>query len=234
MLRLIITFLLLASAAQAGPWPRGKGNQYLSFSATYDLKTNAPWQSIYYEWGIQERTTLIINQGMSFDGSFQFMAAISRDVFPKKRIRLAWAIGFGVVDGQPTGSLGLSIGRDFQLAGLNGWIASEFVVLANQQKIIGKPEFTIGIAMQNGTKVYGQVMSEHTLHNPAPIVVNLPPGPFFGPPPITTITLYPPEVRLSVSAMIPIRKNFFIDVGLSHGVQEGGTPKVKLGLVKSF
>ena len=58
--------------------------------------------------------------------------------------------------------------------------------------------------------------------------------PLWGPPITYTITRYPPEVRLGLNAAIPIAKKTWLDVGLSRGVQEGGSTRIKLGLWRQF
>lgn len=54
MWRLIWILPILAAApAQAGPWPRGKGNHFLTFSMAQDMGDGSRWQGLYHEWGHQ-------------------------------------------------------------------------------------------------------------------------------------------------------------------------------------
>ncbi|WP_407492034.1 hypothetical protein [Pseudooceanicola sp. MF1-13] len=236
-MRIILAFwiwILTIGAAVAGPWPRGDGQHYLSFALSQDVDAGQPWQSLYHEWGVTDRTTLILRQGTSFDGKVNLLAAISRDIWPGRRVKLAWSLGAGLHENDPAAMAGLSVGRSFQIAGRAAWLATEFQALATRKVIVGTTEVTVGVTTARGIKFYGQLSSRHFLHDPAPVTVVIPPGPFFGPPPVTTITWFPPEVRLGLNASIPVREGLAIDLGISQGVQQGGTRRVKLGITAEF
>lgn len=230
----LLCWLLMASDVRAGAWPRGEGRHYLSFSVMGDLDTGAPWQSFYHEWGMTDRTTLILRQGTAFDGQARVLVSVSRTLWPGRKVKLAWSLGAGVYDNDPAVLAGVSVGRAFQIAGRDAWLASELQALATRNVIVGTTEVTLGLTTKRGVKFFGQLSSEHFLHDPAPISVVIPPGPFFGPPPVTVITWFPPEVRVGLNTSIPLGKRFSVDFGISQGVQEGGTRRVKLGISAQF
>jgi len=230
----ICLWVLTVGAATAGPWPRGDGRHYLSFALSQDLEAGQPWQSLYHEWGVTDRTTLTLRQGTGFDGRVNLLVSVSRDVWPGRKVKLAWWLGAGLRNNDPAAMIGLSIGRSFQIGRQAAWLATEFQALATPKVIIGTTEVTLGLTTARGVKFYGQLSSRHFLHDPAPINVVIPPGPFFGPPPVTTITWFPPEVRLGLNTSIPVRKGLSVDFGVSQGIQQGGTRRVKLGITAQF
>ncbi|KGM49624.1 hypothetical protein ATO9_06295 [Pseudooceanicola atlanticus] len=233
MWKAAIIWICLAGTAFAGPWPRGKGNHFISASLAYDIGGSGVSPSYYHEMGLSPRTTLILEYSKAFSGGDRVIARLSRS-FELDRLNLLVGLtaGAGHVSGDAAGVLGLSAGRDITLLGMSGWASGAVIAEATKAEIVGKGELTLGINARNGAKYYAQV-SGTTYLNPAPTISIV--RPLWWSPPITyTITRYPPEVRLGLNAAIPIAKKTWLDVGLSRGVQEGGSTRIKLGLWRQF
>lgn len=232
MWRVLVILTCLAAPAVAGPWPRGTGQQYLSFSATVDAGT--PGISLYHEWGLSDRLTLISSASYSQGGQPRAMISASHLLFSTEHWRASVAAGAGVHDGEIAARGAISVGRGIQYFGFPGWLTAEFQAIATPTRIEGRAEGTLGFNTPGGMKIYSQVAVTGNIHRPAPVIIDLRPVPFPGPPTVITITRYPPEVRSSIAAAIPVGRKSWLDIGVSKGFQDGGTTRISFGLWKEF
>lgn len=136
-MRLTISFclaLLIAGGdADAGPWPRAKGEIFLSFSEERDREGNS-YTGLYSEYGMNARDTLGFEMGRSNAGETSAMIwwqrALDRGEGPD---RITVSTGMGVLerDGElvPLAQIGASWGRGWDalpvLRGIRsgGWLA---------------------------------------------------------------------------------------------------------------
>ena len=136
-MRLTIPFclalLIAGGGADAGPWPRGKGEIFLSFSEERDRDGNS-YAGLYGEYGVTPRNTLGFELGHSNAGETSAMIwwqrALDRGEGPD---RITVSTGMGVLerDGElvPLAQIGASWGRGWDALPLlrdirgGGWLA---------------------------------------------------------------------------------------------------------------
>lgn len=204
-------------AVHAGPWARGKGQTFLTFSLSYDLSSATFWQSAYAERGLTDRATLIVDQGASPEGAFQLSARYSRRLWPEADWASSWSLGVIWRDQEPGVVGGLAVGRGLELAGKDGWITADVSALATAHRAQVTADLTFGLTLDNGVKLYGQMLGKSAVYSP-----------------VTGVADIPPEVRIGVNAAVPLRDGLLLDLGASHGLHPGGSGKVKLGLWMTF
>ena len=174
------------------------------------------WQSAYAERGLSDRATLIVDQGASPDGAFKLSARYARTLWPEADWASSWSLG-AVWRDEDVGVIGgLAVGRGLEIAGRNAWVSGEFSTQATAHRVLGNADLTLGVTLDNGVKLYGQMLAEAEMQIAPPV-----------------ITSNRPEVRLGLNAAIPLREGLLIDIGASHGIPQGGS-KLKLGLWVSF
>jgi len=160
MIYLVLVFLALASAAQAGPWPRPPGEQFLSFSVETPIAENAVSQSFvsaFYERGLRHDWTIGIDAGadaLGYEKSFVFLR---RPVWSGERSKLAFEIGLGRQTTKtgtgPALRPALTWGRSFEAFDRSGWMQLDASIahLPTLQSSVLKLETTVGLTVS--TKV---------------------------------------------------------------------------------
>lgn len=132
----------LASGADASPWPREKGDTFLSFSGERDVDGNS-YTSMYGEYGLGERRTLIYELGYTNVGQGNGMITLQRQLDDGTGPnRLAFTMGAGLIvrDGEvsPVAQVGAGWGRGFDGVLGEGWLAAEgrakFAVMLNDEE----------------------------------------------------------------------------------------------------
>ncbi|WP_313349705.1 hypothetical protein [Paracoccus sp. (in: a-proteobacteria)] len=137
---LVLTFLLLADSALAGPWPREMKGMFLALSTERDAQGNS-YTALYGEYGLRPRLTLGMELGRSgadeTSAMFWLQRALDRDKGPDR-----WALSFGagVVErggaDMPVGQMAVSWGRGLETVPLldriagGGWLSAEIRVKA--------------------------------------------------------------------------------------------------------
>jgi len=146
-LALLILFCLTAPGALAGPWPRAKGEAFLSFAIEYSDRRD--YGSLYAEYGLTENLTLGLDLGATTSDAKKAIAFARWPVGDNAGpLHMAVQLGVGyaerwrtppfklVVKGggplpplpgprpkmRPVLQTGFSVGRGLKLLGHNGWI----------------------------------------------------------------------------------------------------------------
>lgn len=124
MPRLLLLFLIClgcAGMAQAGAWPRAKGDVFLSLS-TYS-GDGGGYTGIYGEWGATDRLTFGADLGRSVAGASKTVvfARIPLWQQPSGHV-LSAELGLGQIDGNPMLRPGLSWGKGLTCAHRSGWV----------------------------------------------------------------------------------------------------------------
>lgn len=121
--------ILLAGAAQAGPWPRDPGAVFLSLSSERDSDSNS-YTGLYGEYGVTARQTLGFELGRTNVGETSLSLWLQRamdDGSGPYRWTLSLGIGGFERDGDLAGVAlaGASWGRGFEGFMGGGWITVE-------------------------------------------------------------------------------------------------------------
>lgn len=161
LLRVILALCLMTGAAQAGPWPRGEGNTFISLSYTVDTDPNSlgttsfatqGFGSILAERGFNERLTFGLDAGIGETGDFSAHAYVSRAMGPLDGTnRFALHAGGGYVKDngveQPQAFFGASWGRGLDTRWGGGWTAVDFGTFywTDTSDVAAKVDVTAGV-----------------------------------------------------------------------------------------
>ncbi|MGB7318081.1 MAG: hypothetical protein WBC85_08960 [Planktotalea sp.] len=218
---LLVVFLcLMAAQAFAGAWPRGKGNAFISSSASLTWPKGRAFEypdiygSGYAEYGLSQRVTLGLDLGSS-DATRQsrlkaigFLRYTLSD--PNARHQFAMDIGAGKHLGENVIRLGASYGTGIQLFSRPGWVAfdAHTLINPNMKTATSSVDATMGLNLEHG-KLIG-LLSAHVPSNGA-----------------RTYTFTPSYVR-------KFGKSRHIELGVSFDLSGGPDPALKLGIWQEF
>jgi len=125
----LVAVCLAAGAVDAGPWPRAKGDLFLSFSHEAEGgKGEQGWTSLYAEYGLTPSWTLGLDLGSGPDKQTALIFlqhAVGKQDGPA---RLTFSSGLGLETGaesQAYGMVGAAWGRSLQTPLGPGWVAVE-------------------------------------------------------------------------------------------------------------
>lgn len=234
LLFVLAALCLAAGAATAGPWPRAKGDVFLSFSqeVTGDSgSTDAGWTTLYAEYGLTPRWTIGLDLGSGADKETAMIflqRAIGKQEGPG---RLAFSSGIGVETGeapQAFGMMGAAWGRSLGTPLGPGWVAVEpqlrmglgltgewppQLVLDTDGTLLttasAKLDITLGATARPGLIVMAQLQMERELEGET-------------------------TARLGASAVRALGKRVKVQLGLSSPVRGEGDARVKLGTWLEF
>ncbi|VAV92967.1 hypothetical protein MNBD_ALPHA07-193 [hydrothermal vent metagenome] len=168
----LLMFLVLASPAQAGPWPREKGHVFLSVGGVSEVDettgTIATFSTLYGEYGLTEKITLGLDLGSDGRRSSKAMAFLRMPLTrASKKTKLAAEMGLGFANGEKAIRPGLSIGRGFTLGKRNGWMTadSRAVIFKDFNDILFESDLTIGLSATKRLKVIMQVQTGIPAHD---------------------------------------------------------------------
>lgn len=167
MLRILAFLLVMAGQADAGAWPREKGEQFLSHSVVSDVRGSAgDYTTLYAEYGTTERVTLGIDLG-KFDTRVDKAVGFVRLPLaaPDDQSRMAVELGLGQADGRFVWRPGISLGRGLNLNGRPGWVAVDYRALLRRRVLRStlETDVTFGMALGSRTKAIFQVQSGTSL-----------------------------------------------------------------------
>jgi len=172
-LRVLLVLVLTATQLQAGAWPRGKGNTFVSLSyalsadrATLGSGSLDPdgYVSLMIEHGIHERYTFGLDAGRADGGEYKAVAYLSR-VFGPMDARTKFALHFGggysrhFAAEDPLVYLGGSLGRGLDTPWGAGWAALDTTIYyrVNTQRLVTKADVTFGVNANDRLKLFVQV-----------------------------------------------------------------------------
>ncbi|MDP3340814.1 hypothetical protein [Frigidibacter sp.] len=234
LLLLLGALCLSPIAAAAGPWPRAKGDLFLSFShetAGETGKDGAGWTALYAEYGLTPRWTLGLDLGNGEGkqtGLIFLQRAVGRQDGPG---RLAFSSGIGVETGdapQAYGMMGGAWGRSLGTPLGPGWLAVEpqlrmgvglsqdwppTLVLDVDGTLLttasAKLDLTLGATARPGLIVMGQLQMERVVDGET-------------------------TARLTASAVREVGRRGKLLLGVSAPVQGEGDTALKLGTWLEF
>lgn len=192
-MRALVAGLLIALAAgeaQAGAWPRPKGETFVSVTRQQTtgartliegLNDLQSWSSLYAEHGLTSRFTLGLIAGTGsgpgrYDGATEALVFLRMPVWSPGQHRFAAEIGIGTLDAEWQGRErrlrpGLSWGRGFASRWGDGWMGIESSAEFRQPSgdTVLKADVTAGLKPNDDWMWIAQVQSGRFPGN-APIV----------------------------------------------------------------
>ena len=172
MRAIILMILLLASQAQAGPWPREKKHVFLSVGGVSEIdETNgtiATFSTLYGEYGVTEKITFGVDLGSDGRRSSKAVIFLRRPLTDTaKTTKLAAEIGLGYVNGDKALRPGLSIGRGYTLGKRNGWMTadSRVVIFKGISDIQFESDLTLGLSASKRLKLILQLQTGIPAHD---------------------------------------------------------------------
>ncbi|GGH63531.1 hypothetical protein GVY41_19275 [Frigidibacter albus] len=234
LLVVLAVLCLFAGGASAGPWPREKGDLFLSFShetASEAGSDAAGWTSLYAEYGLTPRWTVGLDLGSGGDtqiGMIFVQRAVGRQDGPG---RLAFSSGVGLQTGaapQAFGMMGAAWGRSLGTPLGPGWVAVE-------------PQLRMGVALTDEWPPTLVLDVDGTLLTTASTKLDLTLGATLRPKLIVMGQLQMERVvegettaRLTASAVRDVGRRGKLQLGVSAPVQGKGDAALKLGTWLEF
>ncbi len=174
MLRwLFLLVCLLPACAQAGAWPRGKGNIFVT-SSTYLTYTGGPvpigFGAIYVEWGATDKLTIGLDMGRGVSGKSKIVAFAR---YPVGKLdgkhRFALELGAGQLASGNVLRPGFSYGMGFKNKLGSGWISVDTVaeIGLNSGFTDLKTDITIGLQPRPRLKTMVQFQAGLRENDPA-------------------------------------------------------------------
>ena len=212
--------LVLPQLAEAGPWPRERGEGFISAGATLnwpqtvlstDTGTIPPpkaYTTFYLEYGVTDRVTLGLDLGRAVSGKDKTVAFLqfplrNRDTGPKVALQL----GLGQVGGDFVLRPGLALGWGLQ----KGWVSAEGMV-------------EIGLD-GSGTDMKLDMTWGRNLPRDRKLILQMQLG---------APSDDPVFARFAPSVVIPLRGNFKAEIGATWGLTGDEDVSIKLGLWTKF
>ncbi|PKQ13700.1 MAG: hypothetical protein CVT70_01715 [Alphaproteobacteria bacterium HGW-Alphaproteobacteria-1] len=214
--RLWLALVLLswcAAMAQAGAWPREKGQVFLSFSSQFDERDEngimRQSYGFYAEYGAAARLTLGLDVNGDALRMSKAIAFVRWSVGDAQRpLKLAVELGAGQVEDEAALRPGLSIGRGFSLGERHGWLNADLRAILGGDTTF-ETELTAGLSVTPRAKVIVQLQA------------GMPEG-------------GQDYLRLAPSLVYQMRPGAQIELGLLEPLSGGGERGFKLGLWRQF
>ncbi|QPM91860.1 hypothetical protein [Pseudooceanicola algae] len=197
--------------AQAGAWPRGEGNHFVSSAVYLHQGKDSDWTSLTYfhEYGLTPDLTIGADIGGAISDVGKAVLFLAYPLPPMFGLNIGGQIGIGTVDRQPVLRPGISFGRGSEKP--SGWIVTDAVLeyFIDDQTYDWKVDTTFGLNVTEGLKLYGQIQS----------------GQIYGD---------LPYARLEGSAAVRLRPGLDLDLGASSGLYNSDDLRLKIGIWRSF
>ncbi|MEI4260244.1 hypothetical protein [Roseovarius sp. D0-M9] len=165
-LALLAALTLAPAPAAAGPWLRGAGEGFLSWTVKVQDDDDAKWYgTLYTEYGINPDLTVGLDLGSDEDGGHKALAFVLMPV-SREGLHVAFELGAGTLDDGAALRPGLSVGRGLDWGQFGGWWA-----LDTRLQITGGAtdlaiDATLGVTLWEGTMVIGQLQEGGPLTDP--------------------------------------------------------------------
>jgi len=216
--RLILVFALLpwpATMAQAGAWPRARGEGFAAASGTVEgpdaFGIYRQSFSLYAEYGATERLTLGVDLGGDIQRMTKAVAFVRWPLGPTARpLKLALEMGAGQVEGENALRPSFSVGRGIRIGRHHGWLnADTRAILFDGGAAAYETDLTAGMSLGERVKALVQLQGGIPARGRT-------------------------YLRLAPSLVYEARPGMHIELGLSEPVSGGGERGVKLGLWRKF
>jgi hypothetical protein len=169
----LVALLAATSQAQAGPWPRGEGETFLSFSGFVTTPMDQigadtqGFASVYLERGMRHELTFGLDAGVAEGGAFSAFVFMKKpDLKQSETHRFALRLGAGA-SGEAgeiqdaTAVFGAYWGRGFTSRFGSGWatldVQAHYGLISGD--VIAKADATIGIKPNDRLKVMMQLQT---------------------------------------------------------------------------
>lgn len=213
LVTLLIGFACMSSAVQAGSWPRGKGNLFVSVTQGYSLTYDETYPSIYAEWGLGPRLTLGLDAGGV--GSSQRIATFARlsRVAGPGGLVMATEFAVGTADGGQTPFVqsGVLIGIGFDSFAGRAWFDSrttvDYEITTGYSR--AKLDATLGVKTWREILVMAELNAEAAWDED-------------------------PKLHIAPGIALPLARAVRIQLGASRGVMNTQEDKVKVSLWFEF
>ena len=218
-----ILILLMKTPAFAGPWARGEGEVFLSFS--YELTTDRDGNdltdvdhaaTIYGEYGIARKTTFGVDLFRNLSAADQTAIVFLRRTLSQSGATHQFAVSFGLGrESDPTGSealslLGASWGRGIDTRFGPGWATVDAQArLRSSGGTETKIDATLGVSPTDDWKLIGQLQFDATSGSD-------------------------PTARLQTTAVRRISPALNIEFGVLYGLHNDSRTGLKSGLWLEF
>ncbi|HMB13679.1 MAG TPA: hypothetical protein VKN37_06695 [Roseovarius sp.] len=211
----VLLSLCLSGPALAGAWPREKGTVFLSLAGQAEgpdehgiYRQNF---TLYAEYGLTDRLTLGVDAG---GDALRMTKAIGFLRWPlgrtDRRVKLAFELGAGQVDGENALRPVLSLGRGVEIGKRHGWLAADGrAILFTGGGMSLEADLTFGLSITKRSKVILQIQA--------------------GQP-----DLGDAYTRFAPSFVFETKPGAHIEFGLIEPLIGGGERGLKLGLWRKF
>lgn len=211
---LMLACLALATPAQAGAWPRGKGNVFLTFShhATAGRLSGPVYNytAFYMEYGLNETLTLGLDLGHGVSGEDKAIVFLRGPLWEPGRFgRLGWEMGLGRIAGANALRPGLSYGMD--LPGGAGWLALDILIEIplDAPRLDRKADLTLGLNHSDRLRSIWQLQTGKSQGDPG-------------------------FARIAPSLVWKLRDNTHVELGASAEMRSARAFGLKLGIWQEF
>ncbi len=209
---LLLLLIVFGTPPEAGPWPRDKGQGFLSFSTDYDGKNDAFFTTLYAEYGVTSWITAGIDLGFSDDDLYKAIAFGRLPLGSQDGTwKLAIEMGIGTFEDDAVLRPGLHFGRGIKIAKRDGWFTVE--TLANYapdpDKVDVTTDITLGLNMSQKHKIILQLQNGNQ-------------------------PMDPDYLNLATSVVVEKTPGLHLELGMKTGLMDHGDIAVKLGLWHSF
>lgn len=205
--------IILACQAQAGAWPREKGEGFLSFSTESDAQGDDIFTALYVEYGITQTLTAGVDLGFSDDALYK---AVAFGRLPLNQPGASWKItaemGVGLAEEDAVLRPGLLLGRSLALGDRSGWLSLEslaYIAAEDPQEINISTDVTLGVNVTDKTKMLLQLQNGNDPMNPD-------------------------YLNFAPSVVIEKKPGLHLELGMKAGLKESGDYALKLGLWRTF
>ena len=208
----LIYLVVLGVQAQAGAWPREKGEGFLSFSTEYDDEDDALFTSLFVDYGITHRITAGLDLGFADEELYK---AVAFARYPISQADADWNValelGMGVTEDEAVLRPGLMLGRGLTLGRKSGWLSIEALAYykVEQDDVDVSTDVTLGLNMTDRHKLLFQLQNGNQ-------------------------PMDPDYLNFASSVVIEQTPGFHVELGMKAGLKEDGDYAFKLGMWHHF
>lgn len=160
---LLLLALVAPAMAQAGAWPRQKGEGFVAYTVETDAESGDGTSfSTYLEYGLTPGLTIGMDWMQNGSETYKALAFLRWHISnAQDGLKLGYSLGAGTVDGEETIRPGLSVGHGLDFGASTGWINLDTYALFNDaaNSPLFEAELTFGWKPDENRKVILQVQA---------------------------------------------------------------------------